>query len=150
MRWLLLWVIALPVLGEFRTIAVRFEGIGCASCVESLPGRMKRMRGVETAEVDAGKGVLKLTLGENNRVKVEQVRDAIEQDGTKARSAVVEVRGQMEKEDGRWVLRVGPGAAYEVRGEGLAVGRAVVSGEAMQLRPGEGMIVIEARQVRAE
>lgn len=147
---MLLLVAVWPVLGEFRTMVVRFEGIGCASCVESLPGRMKRMRGVETAEVDAGKGVLQLTLGEGNRVKVEQVRDAIEQDGTKAKSAVVEVRGVVEKENGRWVLRVGPGAAYELRGEGVGAGRAVVSGEAKQLRPGEGMIVIEARQVRAE
>ena len=150
MRWLLLWVIVLPVFGEFRTIAIRFDGIGCASCVESLPGRMKRMRGVESAEVDAGKGVLQLTLGESNRVKVEQVRDAIEQDGTKARSATVEARGVLEKADGRWVLRVGPGASYEVRGERLAEGRVVVSGEGPHLRPGEGMMVIEARQVRAQ
>lgn len=130
-------------------MAVRFEGIGCASCVESLPGRMKRMRGVETAEVDAAKGVLKLTLGESNRVRVEQVRDAIEQDGTKAKSAVVEARGQLEKDGERWVLRVGPGAAYEVRGEGLAAGQAAVQGEMRELRPG-GMIVIEAKQVRVE
>lgn len=130
-------------------MAVRFEGIGCASCVESLPGRMKRMRGVETAEVDAAKGVLKLTLGEGNRVRVEQVRDAIEQDGTKARSAAVEARGQLEKDGERWVLRVGPGAAYEVRGEGLAAGQAEVQGEMRELRPG-GMIVIEAKQVRVE
>lgn len=140
----------MPAGAEFRTIVMRFEGIGCATCVESLPGRMKRMLGVETAEVDAGKGVLKLTLGENNRVKVEQVRDAIEQDGTKARGAVVELRGQVERQDGRWVLRVGPGAAYELHGERLAAGRVFLRGEAAQLRPDGGMIVIEAKQVRAE
>src|SRR5262249_34718168 len=106
MRLLLLFAVAaLPGWAQFRSIEVTFEGIGCASCMESLPGRMQRLRGVESATVDAPRGVLKIRLAEQNRVRLEQVRDMIEQDGTKTKAATVEVKGELAQVDGKWVLQ---------------------------------------------
>ncbi|MEZ5352992.1 MAG: heavy metal-associated domain-containing protein [Bryobacteraceae bacterium] len=109
-------LLAAPASAQFRKIDIAFEGIGCASCVESLPPRMKRIRGVETAQVDAAKGTLTLTLAPENRVRLEQVRDAIQQDGTKAKSAAVEARGQIVKSDAGWTLQFPRGVSYSLSG----------------------------------
>ncbi len=114
MRFLLL-LAALPALAQVRSIEVTFEGMGCASCIESMPARMKRMRGVESAAVEGN--VLKITLAAENRVRIEQVRDAIEQDGTKARKAVSVLKGEVAREGEKWVLRIG-GATYPLKSQG--------------------------------
>lgn len=92
---------------QIHSIEMAFEGVGCVPCVESMPSRAQRIRGVESAKVDAAKGVLTVQLAASNRVRVEQIRDVIEQDGTKARSAVIAVSGAIEKTaEGLTVLRV--------------------------------------------
>jgi len=106
---------ALPAFAQFRSIEVTFEGIGCASCMESLPSRIGRLRGVESTKVDVQHSTVKVELAEQNRVRLEQVRDMIEQDGTKAKSALVTVKGNLSQIDGKWVLQP-PAlpAAYEI------------------------------------
>src|SRR4051794_25930066 len=115
MKLALLILLASPAYAQFRSMEITFEGIGCASCMESLPARMQRLRGVESATVDAAHGVLKIQLAEQNRVRVEQVRDMIEQDGTKMKSATVTVQGELAQASGKWVLQP-PSlpASYEV------------------------------------
>ena len=84
MRWLgfvLFFVLAASCPAQFRTVEMTFQGVGCASCLESLPSRVQRLRGVESATVDAKAGVLTVKLAEQNRVRVEQIRDFVEQDG---------------------------------------------------------------------
>src|SRR5436190_23389080 len=103
MKLALLILLAAPCWAQFRSMEITFEGIGCASCMESLPGRMQRLRGVESATIDAQRGVLKIQLAEQNRVRLEQVRDMIEQDGTKAKSATITVKGDLAQTDGKWV-----------------------------------------------
>src|SRR5689334_22378492 len=126
----LILLAALPALAQFRSIQITFEGIGCASCMDSLPSRMQRLRGVESATVDAQHGILKIQLTEQNRVRLEQVRDMIEQDGTKTRTAAVTVKGELSQVDGRWVLQP-PSlpTAYEVEAASPAAGTYIVSGE---------------------
>jgi cation transport ATPase len=149
MRLLILWALAAPCFGQFVSMEFRFEGIGCASCMESLPERVKRLRGVESAAVDAEHGTLKLRLAAANRVRIEQVRDMIEQDGTKTRSAEVEVRGQVLREDGKWILQpAGVSARYEILG-GIesAAGTYVVIGTMDRLRPEAGNLIIKPREI---
>lgn len=104
---LLIALAVCAVSAQIHTIDITFEGVGCVPCVESMPTRAQRIRGVESAKVDAAKGVLSVQLAATNRVRVEQVRDIIEQDGTKARSAVISVTGTMERTpEGLVLLRV--------------------------------------------
>jgi len=104
MRWLLA-LIAFPALAQWDSIDIRFEGVGCASCIESLPERLRRLRGVESVELDSEAGRIRLKLAAQNRVRIEQIRDFIEQDGTKAREAKVEGRGTVSRADGAWLFR---------------------------------------------
>src|SRR5262245_19485790 len=101
----LLILLTVPSWAQFRSMEITFEGSGCASCMESLPTRIQRLRGVESSTVDAQRGVLKIRLAEQNRVRLEQVRDMIEQDGTKVKSATIAVKGELAKVDGKWVLQ---------------------------------------------
>lgn len=136
MRLLLLACLSVPVQAQFESIELRFEGVGCASCVDSMPERVRRMRGVESAVVDKDKGVLTVKLGSPNRVRLEQVRDAIEQDGTKARSARVVVRGAVSKEAEGWILQPAGGTAkYGLEGDRWKTGDATVSGDVVDLHP---------------
>jgi len=144
-----LWLLATiwPAMAQFQSIEVKFEGIGCPSCIESLPGRIQRMRGVESAKVDAGKGVLVVTFAKENRVRIEQIRDAIEQDGTKARSATVSAKGAVAKEGSEWVFRVTNGR-FRLSGEKLQEGEGEVAAEIENLRPPAGAMVWKVREFR--
>lgn len=105
---------AAPLLAQFDSIELAFEGVGCASCIESMPPRIKRMRGVEEVSVDAPASRLKVRLAASNRVRLEQVRDVIQQDGTKVRSAEVTARGTVSRQDGKWMFQPVPGGASYV------------------------------------
>jgi len=96
---LLLFFASLAAFGQVQRLEIEFTGVNCEPCLESLPGRAKRIRGVSEASADAAKGLLKLTMLPENRVRVEQFRDIIEQDGTKAvRATLVEIRGTIDAE----------------------------------------------------
>ena len=69
---MLLLVAALPLSAEFLRIDVAFEDIGCASCIESLEGRLARVRGVAT-----------LHLAAKTHVRLRPLLSRITQDGTK-------------------------------------------------------------------
>lgn len=143
MRWLgfvLFFVLAASCPAQFRTVEMTFQGVGCASCLESLPSRVQRLRGVESATVDAKAGVLTVKLAEQNRVRVEQIRDFVEQDGTKATRAVVDVTGDVVEENGRKVLHVGS-ATYELEGS-AASGRQTIHGQIEDLKPASGVLRI--------
>jgi hypothetical protein len=100
---------------------------------------------VESATVDAQRGVLKIQLAEQNRVRLEQVRDMIEQDGTKTKAATVTVKGDLAQVDGKWVLQP-PSlpASYEVAAASPAPGTVTITGEVAKMRPDTGRLVIKA------
>jgi hypothetical protein len=150
---LVLWCLmaAGPCLAQFQSMEIVFEGIGCASCLESLPARIQRMRGVESASVDAEHGILKVQLAAQNRVRLEQVRDLIEQDGTKTKKAAVRVRGELSQVEGRWMLRLtGLETSYEVEGAAPSpsAGTYLVTGDIATLRPESGRLVIRASELK--
>jgi len=136
---------------QFRSIEITFQGIGCASCMESLPARVERLRGVDSATVDAEHGILRIQLAARNRVRLEQVRDMIEQDGTKVRKAAVRVQGALSQTDGKWVLQpAGLAASYELEDKAPSstpAGTYLVIGEVAQMHPESGRIAIRASQL---
>jgi cation transport ATPase len=125
---------------QFRVVEISFKGVGCASCIESLPSRVQRLRGVESAAVDAQAGVLTVKLAEQNRVRLEQIRDFVEQDGAKAVRAVVEVKGEVRDEGDRKLLQVGS-ATYELEGS-VSPGAQLIKGDIEDLKPTTGTLRI--------
>lgn len=150
MLLILLLALALPAAAQFTKIEIKFEGIGCASCIESLPARMQRMRGVTEATIDAKAGLLSLKLAPDNRIRLEQVRDAVEQDGTKARSARVTVRGEVKIQHDFITLHFAPSATYQVMAHLQKEGIYTLEGEFRDLHPATGPLAIESRSIDVE
>ena len=92
-RVLLLLLITLALQAEFLRVDVNFEGVGCASCINSLEGRLGRVRGVERVEVDAERSQVNIHLAENNRVRLGPLVSRITQDGTKITQTAVVAKG---------------------------------------------------------
>jgi cation transport ATPase len=92
-RWILL-LFALPCVAQFKELRFEVQGTDCISCNASLPERLKRIRGVESVTLEGSTAVLKFAV--ENRVRFEQLRDMIEQDGTKVKSATLIAKGKHE------------------------------------------------------
>ena len=145
LAWLMLLGV-LPCAAQFRSIEITFQGIGCVSCIESMPERLQRLRGVEKVTVDAKSATLKIALAEQNRVRLEQVRDMIEQDGTKTRRAAVRIKGELTREGGKWKLQAaGVSASYLVDANtDLTPGNYIVNGEVTEMHPETGAMAMRA------
>lgn len=93
--WLLLFT-AVCLRGEFLQVDVAFEDVGCASCLESLEGRLGRVRGVERVEIDVAAGVARLYLAVGNKVRLAPLLSRITQGGTKILNTRVLARGMIK------------------------------------------------------
>jgi len=133
-RLLILGIMTVPLGGQFLRLEIQLGEMSCASCAESLPGRLKKIRGVERIEMDKPRALVRIELAEGNRARLEQIRDFIQQDGTLLESARVKVRGAILKLEDRWLLRpAGSERTYELlfpagqqpRAEGDFVGEGI-------------------------
>lgn len=95
---ILLLAAALSASAEFRRVEVDFEGTGCVSCVESLPGRLERVRGVESVEVDLARNRVTIRLEAGNKVRLAPLFSRITQDGTKIRRVETVGRGTIARQ----------------------------------------------------
>ena len=81
---------------EFLRMEVFIRDMSCESCSETLGTSLKKLRGVEKAEVDFKAGTVRLELAEKNRVGVDQVWDAIKRVGFTPGETRVSVRGSVK------------------------------------------------------
>lgn len=149
MKLCLLTLLAiLPAFAQWDSIEMHFEGVGCASCIESLPSRLGRIRGVSDVKVDAAGSKVTVKLDSPNRVRLEQVRDFIQQDGTKVTRAKLSGVGEVAREEGRLTFHPdGQRNTYWLEpGEGVAApepgGRYRITGKIESMTPGDGRLVI--------
>ena len=133
---------------QFRDVEITFRGSGCESCTKALPDRLQRVRGVKSASVDSERGSVRVRLATPNRLRLEQLRDAIEQDGTRTIAATVEVEGQLSEAGGVRILQPdGVRASYVVEAGTQAMpppGRYVVQGSVSNLHSQTGRVTIKA------
>ena len=98
---------------EYRQIDVDVRDLDCASCVTSLTGSLKKIRGVEKAEIGTSEGIVKITLAAENKVTLERVRDQIKGAGFTPGAAKVVVRGKAITDAGKWQFTIeGPNQTY--------------------------------------
>ena len=90
-RWILL-LFAIPCFAQFRELRFEVQGTECLSCNASLPERLKRIRGVESVILEGN--TVSMKFAPENRVRFEQIRDMIEQDGTKVKTALFVAKGK--------------------------------------------------------
>ena len=79
---------------EYLHFEIAFQDTGCITCIESLQGRLERVRGVNEVRVD--QGTVRLDLAPGNRVRLNPLIGRITQDGTKVTSLATKVRGVVE------------------------------------------------------
>lgn len=137
---------------EFRLIELSFGGIDCASCAEFVQGKLARARGVESVTVDRAAGMVTVKLAPDNKVRLDQVRDFVQQSGFTPKDAHVRVRGAVASQDGGWVLRLPEtGQTYRLKltanqppAEGKAV---VVDGRIAAPEKRDAPEILEARLI---
>jgi len=102
-----LWVLflAVPMLAEFRQVEIKVSGLECVSCAESLPKTLERMRGVESAAMDAKAGLVLVKLKAGNKLPLEDLRDKLKQAGYTPGDAKISAVGTMVLEEGKWRFR---------------------------------------------
>jgi hypothetical protein len=134
MRFLLL-LLAAPLAAEFHSITIRYTPSGCIDCAKSLESRLRKMRGVEDLTFDP-KGVATLRLAPANRVRLELIRDFIEQGGEKIQRIEVEATGAIEAEGpGFAFVNAGLETRYPVTGAKAAVPRVRITAHTDKSRP---------------
>ncbi len=86
----------LPLRAEFLKIEIGFGGMECASCTDFLESRFARNRGVKSVHVDKAKGILTLELKPENKLRLDQVRDQVQQGGFTPKRIHVVVQGEAQ------------------------------------------------------
>ena len=90
---ILLLISTCGIRAELLHVQVSVRDLNCESCSESLGSILKRMRGVDNAEIDYKAGTVRLDLAPQNRIGIEQVWDAIKRVGFTPSATKVDVRG---------------------------------------------------------
>jgi hypothetical protein len=121
----LLLASALPLGAQFVRIEVAFQDTGCASCIESLEGRLSRVRGVERVELDAAQGLVTLHLAAENRVRLTPLLSRITQDGTRILRTGVAARGTIIASEEGYALQL----AQPVQTFRLQLGKDLLQGK---------------------
>jgi copper chaperone CopZ len=112
-RAVFLFVLAAAGRAEFLEIKVFIRDMNCESCSDTLRGSLKRLRGVEDAEVDFKAGTVAVKLASQNRLGPDQIWDAIKRVGFTPGATDVRVRGSIR--DGK--LEVAEtGKSFEIEG----------------------------------
>ncbi|MEP7367050.1 MAG: hypothetical protein ABI972_27640 [Acidobacteriota bacterium] len=125
----------LPLAAEFHVITIRYTPSGCIDCAQSLEARLRKTRGVEDLTFDPN-GVVTLRLAPANRVRLELIRDFIEQGGEKINRIEFEASGALEAEgEARTFVVSGVDTRYPVTGAKAAAPRLRLTAHTDKSRP---------------
>src|SRR5882762_5375065 len=102
----LLALAPLSLYGEFLWVEMQFGGMDCASCSSFIQEKLAKNRNVQSVDIDAAKGLLRVTLKPATRMRPEQVRDLVQQSGYTTSQIRAAVRGTAAEQSGKWTLMV--------------------------------------------
>lgn len=140
---LLLWAMAAPA--QFLEFRVRFDDGGCLSCAESLEGRLKRVRGVETVTLDLQRGIVELKLAADNRIRLAPLMSRIEQGAAKALETRLVAQGVLVDDVGVRKIELqgeAAGQVYLLEGDtGDQLGPAVIEADLLDALEGRLRVV---------
>lgn len=135
-KFLALILAAAPAGAEFLHVEQAVTGLDCASCAESAPRYLKKIKGVESASFRTADSVAVLELRQGNTVPLGDIRDAVKRMGYTPAGAKVAARGTARQEGGKWIFRLsGVDAEYALD----SAGDSKIQGELRQAGP----VVIE-------
>lgn len=79
-------------------------GMDCAPCAHGLQKRLGQIDGVTDVKVSLDDGFAELKFAPSNEVKLETIRNAVEESGFAAKDATVRVSGTLQQDNGQVVL----------------------------------------------
>ena len=76
---------------------------------------LKRIRGIESVEVNLKEGMTRIQLAAGNTVRIDRIRDAIKGVGLTPKEARVSARGKAIESGGKWIFQIeGSDQSYPV------------------------------------
>jgi copper chaperone CopZ len=95
-----LWMrLSTPAIGDLRQLEVTVLGMDCAVCAHGIARTLKRLDGVERAEVSLNRGTATITCRLDNTLTLGEISRAIRQNGFRPRQARVTAIGQLSLRD---------------------------------------------------
>src|SRR5258708_16003267 len=113
---------SVPLHAEFLWVEMQFGGMDCASCSTFIQEKLAKNRNVQSVDIDAAKGLPKVTLKPATRMRPEQVRDLVQQSGYTTSQIRAGVRGTAAEQSGKWTLTVPePSQSYPITATGPVI-----------------------------
>lgn len=79
-------------------------GMDCTPCAKGVENRMKRLKGVQNAELDLNSGVARLIFSDSHDTSLQQIQHSIIDGGFSPKEARIKIKGNLRYENQIWVL----------------------------------------------
>jgi len=95
-----------PAAAEFRSVEQSAASLDCASCISAVSKALHRLRGVDSVELVPERNLVRVGLKPDNRVRLEEIRDALKGVGFAPTEARVRARGRAVAGQGQWQFQI--------------------------------------------
>lgn len=79
-------------------------GMDCAPCAKGVENRMKRLNGVQNAELDLNSGEARLIFSDSHDTSLQQIQRSIIDGGFSPKEARIKIKGCVRYENETWLL----------------------------------------------
>ena len=87
-------------------------GMDCAPCAKGVENRMKRLNGVQKAELDLNSGEARLVFSGSHDTSLQQIQRSIIEGGFSPKEARIKIKGVIRDENGVWLLTTESGDRF--------------------------------------
>jgi copper chaperone CopZ len=103
---------------QIEEVKITVDGLTCNLCAAGLDRSLRRVEGVASVRVVLASQVATVTVKPGARVAPAQLRAAVERAGQSLRRIELQVRGRLQRQNGRYQLQApAPAQAFAVRDE---------------------------------
>jgi copper chaperone CopZ len=103
---------------QIEEVKITVDGLTCNLCAAGLDRSLRRVEGVASVRVVLASQVATVTVKPGARVAPAQLRAAVERAGQSLRGIELQVRGRLQRQNGRYQLQApAPPQAFAVRDE---------------------------------
>ena len=106
----------LPAQAQIEDVTITVDGLSCNLCAAGLDRSLRRVDGVAAVRVVLASQMATLRLKPGARVAPAQLRAAVDRAGQSLRAIELQVRGTLQRENGRYTLHSPtPQQAFAIR-----------------------------------
>ena len=94
-------------------------GMDCAPCAKGVENGMKRLNGVQNAELDLNSGEARLIFSDSHNTSLQQIQRSIIDGGFSPKEARIKIKGNLRYENQMWLLYTESGDRFVLNGTGV-------------------------------